>query len=185
MPPVASPPVESPPVPVPSPEEPANGATTAAIPSSLPAPGSGRFGLLLHDGTYLIGVFGETKVVPFEAVFGNIEIPIASIQVVDFSVVVNGTKTHRVQFVNGDMLTGNVGKFEPMKFETSYGTVFVPMESMVRMSYGAPAARLAYRPADRAVDGKTAAVNVPPPGEDPPGPIRPLRSVPVPAGDVR
>ncbi len=129
--------------------------------------------------------------VPFEAVFGNIEIPIASIQVVDFAVVVNGTKTHRVQFLNGDMLTGYVGRVAPMKFETSYGTLIVPMETMLRMSCGGPAATDAQAnvgDAGSAAAEKTSAVKTswlaPRPDGAPPGPVRPLRGVPVPDDEV-
>lgn len=183
--------VKAPAVKAPAVKAPAGPAPTAPVHSSPPPtsassqPGSGRFGLLLHDGTYLVGVFGETKAVPFEAVFGNIEIPLASIKVVDFAVVVNGTKTHRVQFINGDMLTGNVGHVEPMKFQTSYGTMTVPMEMMLRMSGNAPAAELAPQTPNGPTGGKdepkpdgTAQVLVTP--QEPPGPIRPPRAVPVP-----
>lgn len=182
--PVPSPPVASPQVPVPAPE---------TKPPSVPAAsvsGPGRFVLEMHDGTLLTGVFGETKAVPFEAVFGRIEIPVASIRVLDFAVVINGAKTHRVHFVNGDMLTGSVGQLAPVKFQTSYGVLLVPMEDVLKVSSGPSLQLAANRPptnARRDASGP-GAKNSPLPSvpvpDEPPGPIRPRGRI-VPDAEVR
>jgi hypothetical protein len=190
LPPIAAP-SQSRPAPPPAPpdlppvaaQQPPPGATSASSVSN------GRCSLLLHDGTYLIGVFVETKVVPFEAVFGDIEIPMGKIQVIDLAVVVNGVKTHRVKFVNGDILTGNVRPVPPLKFETRYGMVKVPMEHVARVNCITTAALVAQRPEGESTPGDKPADDQahshgPNPFAQPPGPIRPPRAVPVPDDEV-
>jgi hypothetical protein len=170
------------------PQPPASDTNVASPANS----GNGQFVLLLQDGTCLMGVFGETKAFPFEAVFGNIEIPMTSIRAVDFAVIVNGTKTHRVQFFNGDMLTGNVGHVPPMKFRTTYGELTVPMELVVRVSADATAITTAQKLPTPPAGGPVAQPivadaprPVPVPFDGPPGLIRPPRARIVPDAEVR
>jgi hypothetical protein len=207
------------PIPIPDPEPPAQGIVAPApvspptayqaVPAPTPpavapttkpptspvvsaAPASGQYALHMHDGTCLMGVFGETKAVPFEAVFGKIEIPMASIRTVEFAVMINGAKTHRVQFINGDSLTGNVGRIAPVKFQTSYGMLTVPMEHVVRLT--APASQPVSAPKPLAIAQTTPAstqngvqlgIAVPVADAAPPGPIRPATGVIVPDDEVR
>jgi hypothetical protein len=141
----------------------------------------------MHDGTCLMGVFGDAKAVPFEAVFGKVEIPMTSIHTVDFAAIVNGAKTHRIQFINGDMLTGNVGHLAPMKFQTSYGMLTVPMDQVLKMSSGSPVqvAQAKEPPKDVPAPPASTAKRQPVPlPDDPPGPVRPLREI-VPDSAVR
>ena len=182
--PVASPPQSGPQVPVPAPDTKPPSNPVASV------PGQGRFILEMHDGTLLTGVFGETKAVPFEAVFGKIEIPMTSIRTLDFAVVVNGTKTHRVHFINGDMLTGSVGRIAPMKFQTSYGVLTVPLDQVLKVRSG-PGLQLAAKDVSSAARpdaaasaaGNSSLPSVPIPDE-PPGPIRPRGRI-VPDAEVR
>lgn len=182
--PVASPPVAAPQVPVPAPETKPPLAPVALV------PGQGRFILEMHDGTLLTGVFGETKAVPFEAVFGRIEIPMTSIRTLDFAVVINGAKTHRVHFINGDMLTGSVGRVAPMKFQTSYGVLTVPLDQVLKVRSG-PALQLAAndlsstaRPDAAGSAARNSSLPSVPIPDEPPGPIRPRGRV-VPDAEVR
>lgn len=179
---------------VPAPTPPAVAPTTKPPTSPVvsAAPASGQYALHMHDGTCLMGVFGETKAVPFEAVFGKIEVPMASIRTVEFAVIVNGAKTHRIQFINGDSLTGNVGRIAPVKFQTSYGMLTVPMEHVIRMTGPAspPAAApkpLAIAQTTQAISQNGAQIGVPVPIADaaPPGPIRAPTGVIVPDEEVR
>jgi hypothetical protein len=148
----------------------------------------GQFVLLMHDGTSLTGVFGETKAVPFDSIFGKVEIPMTSIQTLDFAVTINGAKTHRVHFVNGDMLTGSVGKVDPMKFQTRYGMIEVEVTDMLRFSSGPTTVVAAIAPqANQIGSAAQPAVSAPVPvpiPDEPPGPIRPRREI-VADEDVR
>jgi hypothetical protein len=149
------------------------------VASAASAPG--QFVLVMHDGTCLTGFFGDTKAVPFDSIFGKVEIPMTSIQTLDFAVVINGAKTHRVHFVNGDMLTGSVGRVDPMKFKTRYGMIEVDVTDMLRFSSGpttevAAAAPQQNQLGNSAPPAVSAPVPVPIPDE-PPGPIRPLRKI--------
>ncbi len=169
-----------------SPAKPATKAPSSPVVSA--APGPGQFSIHMNDGTCLVGVFGETKAVPFEAVFGKIEIPMASIRTVDFGAVINGAKTHRVHFTNGDSLTGSVGRIAPVKFTTSYGVLVVPMDQVTRLSgpvsqLPSPAVELAATPAPQPI--AQAGLLVPIPDAAPPGPIRPATGVIVPDDEVR
>jgi hypothetical protein len=187
-PPVATPPVfVTPPVvsqqvppaapPVKKPLEPV--ATASAVP--------GQFVLVMHDGTSLTGFFGETKAVPFDSIFGKVEIPMTSIRTLDFAVTINGAKTHRVHFVNGDMLTGNVGKLDPMKFQTRYGMIQVEVTDMLRFSSPTTVVATVAPEANQIGNATAPAVSAPVPvpiPDEPPGPIRPRREI-VADEDVR
>jgi hypothetical protein len=183
--PAPTPPTSNPPTVAPTTKPPTSPVVSAA-------PASGQYALHMHDGTCLMGVFGETKAVPFEAVFGKIEIPMASIRTVEFAVMINGSKTHRVQFINGDSLTGNVGRIAPVKFQTSYGMLTVPMEHVVRMTgpVSQPVAArkpqvIAQTTAASTQNGVQMGIPVPIADAAPPGPIRAATGVIVPDDEVR
>jgi hypothetical protein len=181
-------PAPVPPVAVPSTPAPEREAKTPSEPPASAIPGPGRFVLWMHDGTCLMGVFGETKAVPFDSIMGKIEIPMTSIHTVDFSFVINGAKTHRVYLINGDMLTGNVGQLAPVKFRTSYGMLTVPMDDVMKLSAGAPPLSTSTGPPTNQLGGagekKSEGFAPVPVPDEPPGPIRPLRRF-VPDEEVR
>jgi hypothetical protein len=95
--------------------------------------------LLLTDGTRLFGVVGDRSAVPFEAVFGRIEVPITSIRLVDLRVELNGSKAHRIHFLNGDTITGQVGAWPHVRFRTAYGELTVPLSAVIRIVSSEPA----------------------------------------------
>jgi hypothetical protein len=157
---------------------------------------SGRYALVLNDGTRLFGMPGDRKTVPFECVLGHVEVPMGSIHTIEFVVDVHGAKSHRVRFHNGDVMTGVVGPWENVKFQTQYGELTVPLASMVRMSSTDAAAnppivaQSSSKPADvsqsltvRSV-GTAVRMAPPPYVEVAPGPVRPLRGPVTPDDDV-
>jgi hypothetical protein len=120
-PPTASPARPSVPNPDPSPtvgQAPA-GETSVATASPV-------FALNLRDGARLVGTPSESKGIVFDVPFGRVEIPLTMIRSVQFSA---DAKITRIQFHNGDRLTGAV-RAETLKFRTPYGQMVVPMSAV-------------------------------------------------------
>lgn len=88
---------------------------------------AGRFGLILDDGTRMIGILPERWSGKFQTRFGPVSIPrdrLASIEPVASEV--------RVVLTNGDSLSGTFAS-KALVFETRFGTLKFPMKSLVRL----------------------------------------------------
>ncbi|MEX0642733.1 MAG: hypothetical protein WD468_08540 [Pirellulales bacterium] len=103
-------------------------ATTAS--KTDPPAVAGPFALRLRDGSRLVGTPSETKTLPFHAAFGRIEIPLSLIKSVAFGPDPASTA---VGLHNGDRLTGAVG-VERLRFQTAYGTVEVPLATVIGLT---------------------------------------------------
>ena len=91
----------------------------------------GKFGIVLKDGTKMIGVPAKSWSATLQTQFGMVTIPrdqIASIE------VVNGLA--RIHLTNGDRVSGQLTS-AVLKFETSYGELTVNAGELVRMGTGA------------------------------------------------
>jgi hypothetical protein len=92
-----------------------------------------------------------------------------------------------VYLINGDMLTGNVGQLEPVKFHTAYGMLTVPMDEVWKLSLDISPPEISQPPTSNSLSEQKTKPDefVPVPIPDAaPGPIRPLRRI-VPVGEVR
>lgn len=126
-------------------------AVAPPVPSEPGPPGS-KFSLLLNDGTRLVGVPVGTDALPLESEFGRIEIPL---KIIAGAESVPSRSVLEVRLRNGDRITGRLC-LAHLEFETSYGRLNVPIESLAALQAGEKVAQLGRteRPHRSAANGK-------------------------------
>lgn len=90
---------------------------------------AGKFGLLLKDGTRIIGVPARNWAAKINTSFGIVNIPIARIH----HVAASGKSGVSIHLKNGDRVSGKLIA-QTMRFETEFGALAVPATDIERLS---------------------------------------------------
>ena len=91
---------------------------------------SGKFGLVLDDGSRVIGTPSRDWAATVTTAFGKVTIPLDQI-----SRVVNSNAGVQISLTNGDRVSGAFVS-RTMTFQTAFGALTVPQQSIIRMATG-------------------------------------------------